>query len=456
MIEKLTDARVRGAKPIGRRYSIMDSVCEKLELRISEKGRKTFALRHSVAGRDVRVTLGGVGRPARPEVLQWAGYGPDWQNEFPGNPRGELSLSLARRLANTLKLRFDKSGRDFRAEERAAQERREADNAAAAQRRAFTVRDLARAWRERAEKAGKPRQSTIQLHVQRLNSHVLPALGDIPVGEVKRADVRKLVNAIAERGAHVTANRVASLVSMLYQFGQSELDRDDANPAANWRRLPEQARERCLADDEIRGFWLALSDPEIPPGPQTAIVLKLALLTTQRIGEIVGARDNEFNVNEGLWTVPGHRTKSGNVNLIPLTPAVVALFERAWDLRGGAARNDAPVFASPRQRDEPMRRHSVSRGMSRLCEKLNMQAASPHDLRRTARSLLARERLGVSFETAERLLSHRIGSRVAAVYNQHRYVSEKRQAMEALYREIVRIVEDRPIERSATVVELRG
>jgi integrase len=73
-----------------------------------------------------------------------------------------------------------------------------------------------------------------------------------------------------------------------------------------------------------------------------------------------------------------------------------------------------------------------------------------HDLRRTAATEMAR--LGIAQHVVEKLLNHRSGSirGVAAVYNRHSYLDERRYALEAWARRLETIVD-----RSASnVVEL--
>jgi integrase len=59
-----------------------------------------------------------------------------------------------------------------------------------------------------------------------------------------------------------------------------------------------------------------------------------------------------------------------------------------------------------------------------------------HDLRRTARTMLAE--LGVSDEIAERVLGHSNG-RIAEVYNHHKYWNEKVEALTKLADHVERI-----------------
>ena len=64
------------------------------------------------------------------------------------------------------------------------------------------------------------------------------------------------------------------------------------------------------------------------------LVLRLALVTGQRIGEICGARKAEIDLGKAEWTVPVKRTKNRREHVVPLSPLAVDLFKEAIDLAG--------------------------------------------------------------------------------------------------------------------------
>jgi integrase len=73
-----------------------------------------------------------------------------------------------------------------------------------------------------------------------------------------------------------------------------------------------------------------------------------------------------------------------------------------------------------------------------LSEKLgNMPHWTLHDLRRTARSLMAKA--GVADNIAERVLGHTIGG-VQGIYNRHDYFDEKSDALQRLATLIEQII----------------
>lgn len=79
----------------------------------------------------------------------------------------------------------------------------------------------------------------------------------------------------------------------------------------------------------------------------------------------------------------------------------------------------------------PVDRHVVTRAMSRIRVKLNIDNATAHDLRRTGASMMASERCGVRGEVIARILNHTpLGSPVTQIYNRYDYAAEKRAALD--------------------------
>ena len=102
-----------------------------------------------------------------------------------------------------------------------------------------------------------------------------------------------------------------------------------------------------------------------------------------------------------------------------------------------------------RQKDKPVTTHALAVAMARFAGKAKgpgaktwrEQPPTPHDLRRTARTLLSR--IGTPDELCDRILNHAppasdTGNRV---YNLHRFENEKRAALENLARTVAAIID---------------
>ena len=126
---------------------------------------------------------------------------------------------------------------------------------------------------------------------------------------LRRADVIELVEGIMSDGKPVLANRVQSLVSVVFSFAVDS-DLIDANPCTRLRkRGEERAGERVLTDPEIRLFWHKVV--EAPASRQTGLGLRLALLTGVRVGEVAGISRASWSTWATLRGPSGQFRKAG-------------------------------------------------------------------------------------------------------------------------------------------------
>lgn len=417
---EFTTAFVRSAPAVeGKRTDYADAVCRGLTLRVTPKGARTFCYRYEdAAGRSMRLRLG----------------------DFPA-----LTLAKAREAAYAARAQVG-LGVDPQREKRAKR----------AEERAQRVRTVAELIEDfLAAAAKKNRASTASLYRLLLETHVKRKLGSMRVGEVTRADVRGIMASLEAKGRTVTANRVLALLGRLYRHARLALEIKVESPTDGVEPFEERSRERVLTDDELRTLWPHLEAPADAPAaisPAVAIALQLCAVTLQRDGEIAGMHEREIDLAQRTWLIPADRAKNKRAHLVPLSPLAAELIGKALALRG---RRDkpAPIFPSPRDATQSIERHAITRAMHRLTEKLEIDNATPHDLRRTGATALTSERIGVPRFHVSAVLGHagEMGG-VTGVYDRNSYMPEKRRALEAWAALLLSIVSQ--IRRPSNVVAL--
>lgn len=278
-----------------------------------------------------------------------------------------------------------------------------------------TVRDVVNEFLEYAgKKRARPEQARYLLE-----ANVLPILGDKPAADVRKRDIVTLLDDIVARGSPVTANRVQALLKQAFAVAA---DRDLIEAVPTFPREAaggaEAPRTRVLSDAEIRHLWHGLDKVDIPR--PLALALKLQLVTAQRRGEIAAAKFSD--IRDGVWHIP--QTKNQRPHAIPLPGLAVELI---GELRELAGKSDH-WLPSARGGAAADRERTITRAAREARKALEMDEWTPHDLRRTARTGMAR--LGVSDAVAERVLNHVAGDRMVQVYNQHRYIEEMREALD--------------------------
>jgi integrase len=258
----------------------------------------------------------------------------------------------------------------------------------------------------------------------RFRRYVLPAWSKRRVREIERRDVIELLDGIMDTGAPVSANR--TLATLKTFFGWL-LDRSviEASPCARVKPpAVETTRDRVLSDDELRLVWRAA---ERLGGPYGGFVQMLAI-TGQRREEVAGMRRSE--IRGDVWTIPAERMKGGVTNDVPFSAAAIRILEK-MPANGDFVftfTGDAPLtsYGGAKQK--------LDAAIAKITEAEGQDTPGHwtfHDIRRTAASGMAR--LGTPVNVIESVLAHRGGavSGVAAVYNRHSYLPEKRRALEA-------------------------
>ena len=168
----------------------------------------------------------------------------------------------------------------------------------------------------------------------------------------------------------------------------------------------------------------------------TALALKIALVTAQRIGEVTGIANRELSLNDTapMWIVPGDRSKNGRANRVPLSQLAVQLIKEArgadsdWLFPGAVGKG-------------PIDPHAPTKALSRSRALIGLNDFRVHDLRRTAATRMAE--VGVSPHTISLVLNHvsaRRGTVTGKVYNHYSYDREKRDALEVWCRRLKQIV----------------
>ena len=116
----------------------------------------------------------------------------------------------------------------------------------------------------------------------------------------------------------------------------------------------------------------------------------------------------------------------GLIHRLPLAPWAALEFKKAVE---AAPKNSPYVFPSVDDLNAHITPMAVTRAMARLVDELKIPKVSPHDLRRTVGTELAR--LGLPLHVCSLVLNHSPQSRgiTDAVYNRYAYDKEKREAL---------------------------
>ena len=257
------------------------------------------------------------------------------------------------------------------------------------------------------------------------------------------------------------AGRLLTYIKRIWAFAE---DREliEGNPVASLKAgnigegLTPRQRGRVLSDDELARFWHRGETCGLRR--LTVLALQFVLVTGQRPGEVAGIRRSE--IDGDTWVIPAERRrKTDSALTVPLTATAQRILDAAREEterlkpRRGEAHSDHIFQTRP---GKPITTTALSRAVLRYAERLGSNDDPtwgywrPHDLRRTARTGLSAA--GVGELVAELAIGHTRKGMVA-VYDLHRYDAEKRAALEAWERRLLRIVEGQPGDENVVPIE---
>ena len=256
------------------------------------------------------------------------------------------------------------------------------------------------------------------------------------IHEIGKRDVVEVISAIEQRGAPVAANKTLKSIKTFLRWcvGRAILDQSPAEGVPLPAR--EVARDRVLTDQELAQVILAARKI----GGLYGGIVELLALTGQRREEVAGLELEELDLAQRVWTIPKSRTKIAKAHVVHLSEQSIALLRRL-DRRGRCV--FAPLGTKPFQ--------NFGKAKRVLDQLSGVTGWRLHDLRRTCVSGMAR--LGVAPHVADKILNHQAGtiSGVAAVYQRHEFLAERREALERWGAHVAAIVAEASAEFSGEV-----
>jgi integrase len=374
MKSKLTDRAIQSYQPRAKQYAIGDAACPGLCIRITPKGVKTFAFAY---------------RNRTSRKVEWLTFG-----RYPDVPLGR-----AREFANDARKTVAGGGTPLTPKVQRAE----------AEKKTKTYADVVALYHD---------AKLVSLRSAKKTRQTLERIGrvygwnDRPLFSITDDDAAKMLHDIAvQRGKKAAANQTKHILHAMFKWAKQPGRKfASVNPFADLAspggvRPP---RARFLSAAEIRQVWRALDEPErFKVSQDAATALRLILITAARPGMVAGMVGAELRDLTGPsehgphWSLSAERMKAGSPFITPLTGLALEL------LRPYLQRDpDARLF-------KVAGRQQLHEATKRIVEGLRMERWTPHDLRRTAATIL--DRSGYSLEQIGAILAHtRKG--VTAVY----------------------------------------
>lgn len=244
------------------------------------------------------------------------------------------------------------------------------------------------------------------------------------------------------------ANKAHKWMNAAIMWG-IEHDGLDSSPMFGLKKpFKEEKRTRVLAEWEIALLWSVL--PAL--AWQFAMLMRILILTGQRLREVAGIRWEEIDLDRKEWIIPGNRTKNKLMHLVPIAPVLERLLttiepdprRRRGLLLTTNGRTPVSGFSKSKTEMDELIAAELAKGKWR--DRGPFAPWVRHDTRRTLSTMCGE--MDVPIAHAEAVLNHVSGtlSGVAGTYWLYKYAKEKRRALDKWEKRLGRIMRKHGVE----------
>jgi len=375
----LTDAQVRKIKPLDKKKRYSDE--KGLYLEVTPSGGKFWRLKYRFNGRESTLTIG----------------------SYP-----EITLAQARRSRDEARIQLYSNIDPNAIKNERLQQIDES----------ILFKSLAMEWME--DRKAVIKENTYLRDLSVFEKDLFPALGDMPIDQIKGKDVLTCAKKIEERGAQEMAKRSIPLAGRIFRFAiRKGLIESDPTPHLQEALKPRKVKHMArLNISEFPPFLERMDRYHGNPMIKTAI--QLMTLTFVRTAELRMMEWDEIDFETKLWRIPAEKMKIAQPHIVPLSRQAIELIEKLQPLTG----NKQYVFYN----------HSTAKPMSSnalLCVIRTMGyhgKMTGHGFRGLASTTLHEQ--GHKHDAIEIQLAHRVGNAVSQAYNHAQHLDYRVKMMQ--------------------------
>lgn len=251
-----------------------------------------------------------------------------------------------------------------------------------------------------------------------LENHVFPYIKEIPISQVTAVNTIKILQPLNNNNKYETVKRVCRRLNeiMYYAVNSGIIDNNPLAKITDVFNSPKVKNQPTISPNELPEFMQALNMANIEL--QTRCVIEWQLLTMTRPSEAVGAKWQEINFDNKVWSIPAERMKMDRLHNVPLSIQAIRLL----DIMKPISSQNEYIFPSMKPPyNKPMNSSTANMAIKRMGFQGRLVA---HGLRSLASTALNEQ--GFNFDVIESALSHVDKNAIRRAYNRAEYDKQKR------------------------------
>lgn len=260
--------------------------------------------------------------------------------------------------------------------------------------------------------------------INTLDTYASPVIGKMAISDIEISHIVKVLEPIWV-DKNETASRVRQRIEAVIAWAIASGYRQGDNPARLKGNLdavlPKSSKVKTVKHHKALSWKVAggfMHDLRKQKGV-SARALEFTILTAARSGEVRGAKWEEIDFAEKVWTIPADRMKAGKAHRVPLTDQCIKLLE------GMQPKESGLIFPGTEKNGVEQMLSDMS--LAAVLKRMEV-GVTVHGFRSTFRDWTA-EATNYPNEVAEMALAHTIGNKVEAAYRRGELLTKRRQMM---------------------------
>ncbi|GAB3248977.1 tyrosine-type recombinase/integrase [Chitinimonas naiadis] len=256
-----------------------------------------------------------------------------------------------------------------------------------------------------------------------LEANVYPKVGKLPVRSVTASHLLAVMKKMEDRGAKTFSLQVRQWCSAIFRYAvvTQRADTDPASALKGAVKRPEVNHAKPMTPTDISDFKARILS--YGGNRTTVIALWMILYAFTRTIELRKARWVDFDLENGLWTIPAAMMKKRRIHIVPLASQVVALLRELKQITG----SNVHLFPNNKDPKTVMSATTINRAIEYMGYAPSTWTG--HDFRATGSTRL--REMGFDGDHIEVQLAHLEKDMTKRAYNHAVFLPQRVELMQA-------------------------
>lgn len=189
-----------------------------------------------------------------------------------------------------------------------------------------TMKDVAELWLDKNKSSW--RDATVRLHLRGVYRDIIPVIGTIPIDEITKADLLRVIHPHEDREHYEIAHRLHDRLKAIFDYAVAAVLTENYPLMSLKKALtpkPKIKNQVSISANEAHQMLDIIKQSNASKITKLYIELLAHLFT--RPSELRLAKWSEFDLQKYEWNIPIERMKMDSPHWVPLTPTAITILK---------------------------------------------------------------------------------------------------------------------------------